>query len=69
MHEPERSRILGLHPAHQHVFEVMLISQFLIETLALRVLDEANRDLLQQHWLRRGSGNRTVEKVNRHGSS
>jgi hypothetical protein len=44
MHDPERSLILGLHPAHQHVFEVMLISQFLIETLELRVLDEANRD-------------------------
>jgi hypothetical protein len=29
------------------VFKVMLIGQFLIETLALRVLDEANRDLLQ----------------------
>jgi hypothetical protein len=34
-------------PNRVGVFKVMLIDQFLIETLAFRVLDEANRDLLQ----------------------
>src|SRR5512137_2673601 len=44
----------------------MLSDQFLIETLPLGVLDQANRERVQQHRLRRSPANRTFEKMNRH---
>ena len=53
------------HPPHGiGVFEVVLINQFLVEVLTLRVLDEAHRNFVNQRWLSRSSGNRTVKQMN-----
>ena len=48
------------------VLEMVLGRQFLMEALPFRVLDRAHRRLLARHRLRRGSGDRAVEEMNRH---
>src|SRR5258708_28566516 len=65
--------IFGDIPQHSPdsvgVFEIMFGDQFLIKSLPLGVLDEANDDCLQQQRLWRSSGNGNIEKVNRHAAS
>ena len=46
------------------VFEVVLGNQFLIEALALEVLDEAHHHFIEQRRLGRSSGNRAVKQMN-----
>ena len=46
------------------VLEVVLGGQFLSKAFPLRVLDEANRDGLQQQRLRRAFSNQAIQEVN-----
>jgi hypothetical protein len=56
-------------PDHGAVFQIMFGGQFFIKVLALGILDEANRQGLQEQRFWRRPGNRTIEKMNRHAPS